>query len=138
MIKITDRRKLLLLLLNDLAALVHVPKIRGIGEAEDGEDKAYVALSDLYTLLSTNVDPSNRQSRKMAAQKLLFYAANLDNCDRQGLQRAVAKRERCVEAEDLQTTQLEKDVHDRKNIVAERLQEKDCAAVGRPKIEEIG
>lgn len=134
--KITNRRKLIILLLQDLEALVHIPKIRALGESGGG-DKAYLALSDIHRLLIARGEPSLRAKSRLAAQKVLFYAANLDHFDRERLEVEVGRRRRSMEAEEQQTSQLDKDLHDRKNLAQERTALQKRASIERPKIEEI-
>lgn len=134
--KITNRRKLLLLLLSDLIALLHNPKIRAL---EDGSerDKAYLALSDIHAILSIQGDASRRAACKLAAQKMLYYASNLDTFDREQLENDTLKRRQYIEAEEVELSQFEKDAVDRKNIGSERLLPTQEARINRPKIEEL-
>jgi len=121
-----------------LVALLHNPKIRAIEETENETDKTYLALSDIHSLLSARSVVSRRPACKLAAQKILYYASNLDNFDREHLQSEVLKRKHSIEMEELDVSQFEKDVVDRKNIGGERILQAEVARSDRPKIEEIG
>lgn len=133
--KITDRRKLSLLLLDDLLALLHKPKVAIVEAVESATDNAYLALSDVSTILAARGGASRRAACKLAGQKVLYYASNLDTFDRERLQVEVSKRRRYVESEEAEDSQFERDVVDRKNIAADRL---DKTETVRPRIEEIG
>ncbi|KAK9895418.1 hypothetical protein P389DRAFT_197476 [Cystobasidium minutum MCA 4210] len=136
---ITDRRKLVLLLLEDVATIAHAPKIRTMDESGQEDDKSHLALSDVHRYLGTRGDPSTRPKAKLAAQKILFYLANLDNFDRERLEHDIGRRKRALEAEEQNTAQIDKDLHDPKNIAQERLVGQASGTNGgRPKIEEIG
>lgn len=133
-----NRRKLLLLLLDDLSALLHKPKVAIINAEEGAVDKAYLALSDVYNTLLARGDASRRTLSKLAAQKILYYASNLDTYDRERLQVEVSKWRRYIETEEAESSLFERDAIDRKNIANERPGKRDGASLSRPKIEEIG
>ena len=135
--KITNRRKLLLLLLTDITALLHNPKIRALEEDGNEKDKAYLALSDYHAILSVQDNATRRAAYKLAAQKILYYASNLGNFERELLESDTLKRKQYMEAEEAELSQFEKDAVDRKNIGTERLLSTQEARTDRPKIEEL-
>lgn len=98
-LQIQDRRQLLLMVAEDAKSIISESKVRLL---DASEDDCYLALSDIYRIMST---PAKAGSKKvlfpLAAPKILFYLSNLNRIPREQLTRQLQRYIDRLKAEEL-------------------------------------